>query len=200
MKLGTEKKGQVIALVALLVVAAGLLWRSFAGPGGAAPPPAPVAVALSPGAGEPLTRISQLDPRLHMEVLDQLRARTYAGDGRDLFSFGPTPAEMAASAAVNRAKADEAAETKAAARMTALAGPPPPPPIPLKFYGFAQAEGLPEKIFVQMGEDNYVVTQGTTIEHRYLIENISKVSVRVKDLSTNSEQELPLQQGQPTQP
>ncbi|MGH9482159.1 MAG: hypothetical protein ACRD1L_08695, partial [Terriglobales bacterium] len=74
-------------------------------------------------------------------------------------------------------------------------GPPPPPPIPLRFYGFADASGMPERIFLQLGDDIYVASQGQVIEHRYLIESIGKVSVRVKDLVTQSEQDLPLQQG-----
>ena len=74
-------------------------------------------------------------------------------------------------------------------------GPPPPPPIPLKFYGFAQPSGQAERIFLQMGDDNFVVSQGDIIAHRYQIENIGKVSIRVRDLQTQSVQELPLQQG-----
>lgn len=200
MKLGAEKKGEVIALVVLLVVAGGLLLRSLAGPG--APPPSPAATsgAAPPGAAVPLAGISQLDPRLHMEALDQLRNRTYSGNGRDLFSLGPTPAQVAATVAAKHAQQAADVARQEAAHPAPPPGPPPPPPIPLKFYGFAQANGMAERVFVQMGDNNFVVTQGETVDHRYLIETISKVSVRVKDLSTQSEQELPLQQGQPTQP
>jgi hypothetical protein len=125
--------------------------------------------------------------------LAQLRAIAYRGHGRDLFHFGATPPPPATKRpAPSVASAKEGQPPRPPQPPP---GPPPPPPIPLKFYGFAQASGQPEKIFLQMGEDNFVVTQGETIAHRYLIVNIGKVSVRVKDLQTNSEQELPLQQG-----
>lgn len=194
MKLGAEKKGEVIALVVLLAVAVVMLWRSLmpastpvpiaapAAPRAAAAPTAPAAPAAQPS-----------DPTLHLDQLAQLRAIAYSGQGRDLFHFGsaPSPSPAAARPAPSVASAKEGQPPKP----LPPSGPPPPPPIPLKFYGFAQAANQPEKIFLQMGEDNFVVTQGETIAHRYLIVNIGKVSVRVKDLQTNSEQELPLQQG-----
>ncbi|HEY7838100.1 MAG TPA: hypothetical protein VIC54_05845 [Terriglobales bacterium] len=192
MKLGSEKKGEVIALVVLLAVAAVMLWRALAPVASpAAPAPAAAAVAV-PAAAPASAPAVPGDPTLHLDELTRLRAIEYTGTGRDLFHFGaaPLPAAQRAVASVASAKA-----AAAAARSLPPPGPPPPPPIPLKFYGFAQASGTPERIFLQMGEDNFVVSQGETIAHRYLIENIGKVSVRVKDLQTQSEQELPLQQG-----
>ncbi|MGH9412432.1 MAG: hypothetical protein ACRD0Y_01710, partial [Terriglobales bacterium] len=72
-------------------------------------------------------------------------------------------------------------------------GPPPPPPLPLRFYGFARAAGLPERIFLQFGQDSYVVSQGDVIAHRYKIVSIGKVAVKVQDLTNLSTQEIPLQ-------
>ncbi|MGH9393000.1 MAG: hypothetical protein ACRD1E_02435 [Terriglobales bacterium] len=191
MKLGTEKKGEVTALAALLVVGGVLLWRSLA-PAPATPGQAPVAAAsavpMALGA-----RASSLDPTLHLELLRALRAREYTGAGRDLFHFGSAPALAPRTAPA--LSPSEIARQAQPPRPAVPAGPPPPPPIPLKFYGYAQANGMAEKIFLQMGEDNFVVSQGDVIAHRYQIENIGKVSVRVRDLMTQSEQELPLQQG-----
>ena len=199
MKLGSEKKGEVIALAVLLAVAAVMLWRALA-PAASPTAPAPAAAAAAPAATAPAPNFYAItlpapalpdDPTLHLDELTRLRAIEYTGTGRDLFHFGAAPlpaAQRAASVASAKAAA-------AAARPLPPPGPPPPPPIPLRFYGFAQASGTPERIFLQMGEDNFVVSQGETIAHRYLIENIGKVSVRVKDLQTQSEQELPLQQG-----
>lgn len=188
MKLGAEKKGEVIALVILLAVAAVMLWRTFM----PATTPAPVTPASASAPGLPAAALTPADPTLQLDKLERLQAIDYSGQGRDLFHFGAAPPPPAA-----KRPAPSVASAKAGQPLRPLPppGPPPPPPIPLKFYGFAQANGEPERIFLQMGEDNFVVTQGETIAHRYLIENIGKVSVRVKDLQTNSEQELPLQQG-----
>jgi len=211
MKLGSEKKGEVIALVVLLAVAAVMLWRALA-PAASPVAPAPIATPIATPvatavatpvatpAADPAMPSSSVapaptvpgNPTLHLDELTRLRAIEYTGTGRDLFHFGAAPLPAAQRPAAAGAAAKAAA---AAARSLPPPGPPPPPPIPLKFYGFAQATGMPERIFLQMGEDNFVVTQGETIAHRYLIEAIGKVSVRVKDLQTQSEQELPLQQG-----
>ncbi|MGH9520449.1 MAG: hypothetical protein ACRD2D_12405, partial [Terriglobales bacterium] len=174
-------------LVVLLAIAAIVLYRSLASPAAA-----PALAALAPSASAAPVPVAQLDPRLHMEALDRVRGIEYTGAGRDLFHFGSTPA-LAAPASLGSRPA--AHRPVAPTVPLPPPGPPPPPPIPLRFYGFAQASGMPEKIFLQLGEDNYVVSQGDIIEHRYRIESIGKVSVRVKDLLTQSVQDLPLQQG-----
>lgn len=187
MKVGGEKKGEVAALIVLLAIAAVVLYRSLATPAAA-----PTLAAIAPSASAAPIPVAQLDPRLHMQALDRVRGIEYSGAGRDLFHFGSTPA-LAASGSVGFRPATHRPVTPPVALPPP--GPPPPPPIPLRFYGFAQASGMPEKIFLQMGEDNYVVSQGDIIEHRYQIQSIGKVSVRVKDLLTQSVQDLPLQQG-----
>jgi hypothetical protein len=186
-KLGTENKGQVALLGVLLAAAGLLLWRNLAPSQEGGAPAAPT----SAGAPAPLS-VAHLDPRLHMAELQRLRERRYTGTGRDLFRLGPAPPAPLSPAA---AAAEERQRAAAAARRRADAGPPPPPPIPLSFYGFAQANGMPEKVFLRFGGETFAAAQGTTIAHRYVIENIGKVSVRVKDLMTQNEQELPLQQG-----
>lgn len=184
MKLGTEKKGEVVALLVLLVIAAAVLFRSLASP---ASPPTLVPAAVS----TPAAPLAQMDPRLHLAALERVRTIEYTGAGRDLFHFGAAPALLAAA----DGSGHQTVPVPHPAARLPPPGPPPPPPIPLRFYGFAQASGMPEKIFLQMGDDNYVVSQGDVIEHRYQIESIGKVSVRVKDLVTQSVQDLPLQQG-----
>jgi hypothetical protein len=190
MKLGAENKKSVIALAIVGPIAALALWYTFSTP---STPGAANAVVVPATATAPAVRINSLDPKLHMDRLDALRAINYTGTGRDLFHFGSAPALAQAQPASQKPPAHVGPVMPPPPPIPT--GPPPPPPIPLKFYGFAESTNAPEKIFLQMGDDNYVVAQGDTIEHRYLIVNIGKVSVRVKDLQTNSEQELPLQQG-----
>lgn len=186
MKIGAEKKGELVALLILAAVAVLILWRSLA-PEAASPP-----VALAAQTASPVPPVTQLDPRLHLAELERVRGIEYAGTGRDLFHFG----SVGALPAPGRPPSVNSPGRSTPRPVVPLPppGPPPPPPIPLRFYGFAQAAGAPEKIFLQMGDDNYVVVQGDVIEHRYQIENIGKVSVRVKDLVTQSIQDLPLQQ------
>lgn len=201
MKMGTEKKSEVIALVVLLAVAGVLLGRSLLSGGGASAPPAAEPLASpAPGGGTAApVRWSRLDPRLDVTKLETLRARTYTGDGRNLFHFGaaPPPAPVTPSARIAANARADAARAEAERRI--LAGPPPPPPLPLKFYGFAQAEGQPERIFLQFGEDSYVVSQGDVIAHRYKVLSIGKVAVRIQDLTNLSTQEVPLQRPAPGQ-
>jgi|SRR6185437_8270801 len=189
MKMGAEKKGEVIALVLLLLVAAVLLWENF-GPSGAPAPAAataPQTSAAAPAASP--AQLAHLDPRLHMEALTALRDHTYSGNGRDLFHLGPAPPPPPSPAAIAAQHRAEAQQQMAKRDL----GPPPPPPIPLTFYGFAQPQGQSEKIFLQFGDDTYVVVTGDVVAHRYQIEAIGKQSVRVKDLMTQSVQEVPLQ-------
>lgn len=198
MKIGTEKRSEVIALVVLLAVAGVLLGRSLLGGGGAAAPAgAPLAVPAASGGATP-QGWSRVDPRLDLATLTALRARTYTGDGRNLFHFGaaPPPAPVTPSARIAAAARAAAARAQEQRRFT---GPPPPPPLPLKFYGFAQAEGQPERVFLQFGEDSYVVSQGEVIAHRYKVVSIGKVAVRIQDLTNLSMQEVPLQRPAPGQ-
>jgi len=190
MKLGAEKKSKIVVLALLLVAASALLWNDVEG---TAPGAAPARRVDAPAASTlPSTR---LDPTLHLDVLARLRAREYTGSGRDLFHFGSAPALAQGGAASRTPFTQPAGQPLPPPRAAVPMGPPPPPPIPLKFYGFAQPSGQAEKIFLQMGDDNFVVSQGDVIAHRYQIENIGKVSIRVRDLQTQSVQELPLQQG-----
>ncbi|TAN24235.1 MAG: hypothetical protein EPN33_00235 [Acidobacteria bacterium] len=201
MKMGTEKKSEVIALVVLLAVAGGLLGRSLLGGGGPATPAASPLAAVAPAASGGATPLgwTHVDPRLDLTKLTDLRARTYTGDGRNLFHFGaaPPPAPVTPSARIAANARAEAARAESQRR--ALEGPPPPPPLPLKFFGFAQAEGQPERIFLQFGEDSYVVSQGDVIAHRYKVLSIGKVAVRIQDLTNLSTQEVPLQRPAPGQ-
>ncbi|HWG36301.1 MAG TPA: hypothetical protein VN690_01145 [Terriglobales bacterium] len=190
MKLGAEKKSKVVVLALLLVLASALLWNDV---DGSAPAATPASTTIVPAATT-LPSI-RLDPTLHLELLAQLRAREYTGTGRDLFHFGSLPSLAQQGAGPHSPFTQPAKEAMPPAGPAMPSGPPPPPPIPLKFYGFAQPSGQAEKIFLQMGDDNFVVSQGDVVAHRYQIENIGKVSIRVRDLQTQSVQELPLQQG-----
>jgi hypothetical protein len=189
MKLGAEKRGEVLALVLLLAVAGVLLWRNLAAGGAPAPAPAAAVTPRADGAATP-AQLARLDPRLHLEELAALRKHAYNGNGRDLFHLGPAPPPPPSPAAIAARQRAAAAQQQMAQRNLQ---PPPPPPIPLTFYGFAQAQGQGEKIFLQLGDDTYVVVTGDVVAHRYQIEAIGKQSVRVKDLMTQSVQEVPLQ-------
>ncbi|MGH9468546.1 MAG: hypothetical protein ACRD1Y_14435 [Terriglobales bacterium] len=200
MKLGGEKKGEVIALVVLLGVGAVLLGRTLLAGSGSTIIPVPFSTVSAPSAaGSSALPVSlmRLDPRLHLAQLAALRARTYTGNGRNLFHFGAAPPPPVPLAVRNAAAARMAA--LAARRRAVPSGPPPPPSMPLTFYGYAQMSGLPERIFLHFGQDSYVVTQGAIVAKRYEIVSIGKVAVRVRDLSTHAVQEVPLQRPAPGQ-
>ncbi len=53
-------------------------------------------------------------------------------------------------------------------------------------------EGGAKRIFLQMGDDIYLVSQGELVAHRYRIVRIDKASVTVEDTADQRTEALPL--------
>jgi hypothetical protein len=182
MKLGAEKKKQVAIMAALVVVALLLIFRDVINLGGSRGATMTTAVTRN-------VRSTATDPRLHLDELERVQSIHYQGSLRNLF-------EPAAEQPGPRNTAGPGAPGAPGGPLPNT--PPPtigsvgPPPLPLKFYGFETRRGEAKRVFLQMGDNVYVVTEGQIIEHRYLIGRIEKTTVEVRDLQTQQAQTLPL--------
>jgi hypothetical protein len=189
-KIGSENKKEVIAMVALLAIAIPLVLYNFGdmlwsrgGSPSAASNVAPSTAAQKPGA---TTMQADIDPRLHLDDLEASRKIKYE-PGRNIFEMQQVIIE----------------QPKDSVRTTANQlpiGPPapptptPPPPIPLKFYGFANKSGDPKRVFLQQqgGDHVFVAAQGDVIDRRYKVVQIQATSVVMEDMLTNNRQPIPL--------
>jgi hypothetical protein len=143
--------------------------------------------------------MAKVDPTLRLPLLAKLGGVRVEGGERSLFEFSTAPAAAAPIAKVEKiipkplqnALATGPVREKAPAAPPA---PPPPPPIPLKFYGYtnAQRAGANKKAFFLEGEDIYVAGEGDTIKNRYRIVRIGVNSAVVEDTQFKNQQTLPL--------
>ena len=145
---------------------------------------------------------SKVDPTLRLDVLAKLRSGAVSSGGRSVFDFaGGTPAPGAAPIQIAkvekiRPRIDGVLTTgpRKPAPPPPPAPKPPPPAIPLKFYGYTNAQqrqGVKRAFFLE-GEDIWVAGEGETIKNRYKIIRIGVNSAVVEDLQYKNQQTLPL--------
>jgi hypothetical protein len=142
---------------------------------------------------------TKVDPTLHVEVLEKVRAVQLQLSGRNLFEFGappppPKPIEKIGPVIIPVATGP----TTGAVPVTGRQGPPSPPPppsIPLKFFGFIATErGGPRKGFFSEGEEVFVGNEGDLIRKRYRIVKINLNNVVMEDTQfKNHRQTIPLE-------
>ena len=196
MKLGTENRGQLIALAVLGGVAVLMLARTF-WPSEPAPAAAPATSAS--GAARPAMRRTssgkvvaviepRLDPTLNFDLLRQSEEIKYAGNGRNIFANWSPPIPKPIASGVTDVPPVPA---------YVAPPPPPPPPITLKFFGFASKPGEPKRVFLSQNEDVFIAGEGDIVDRRYRVLRISNSppSVEVEDVLNNHKQTLPLVQG-----
>jgi hypothetical protein len=206
LRLGTEKKGQVILVVVLFTFILGFggwqIYGMFASPS-TPPPPAAVPHPVTgqqarPAAGTPASAAGQdaqklsntsLDPTLHFDKLAQSEDVEYAGTGRNIFSADSAPLQ----AIESPAKSARAGLSTVNAPALAPPGPPKPPAIDLKYFGYTRANDKSLQAFFVHGDDIFMARTGQIVDHRYKVGVIQQGSVQVTDLSYNNTQTLPLQ-------
>ena len=229
--IGAEPKK--IAILVGLVLAAGYFYFTSGGPSSSSsvtpkssitatpsviqrPPVRPVS-RMRPGQADgPRTQLeyrpslkpkdldrANIDPRLHTDLLEKLRAVTAEGAGsRSLFDFSSAPK-------TETAKLPKEPPPIAVVRPFVGPKPPPPPPppaqppsappIPLKFYGFVnRARAGAKNAFFLDGDDIIVAAEGDLIKKRYKIISIGLNSAVVEDtqFKNNAKQTLPLTEEQ----
>lgn len=194
MKLGTEKKGQVVLVVVLFAVVLGFggweLYGYFATPSAPAHPvPAQTAVPAAGSAttGNEAQKVSapSMDPTLHLELLAQSENVEYAGTGRNIFSADSAPVQIETPIKSPRAGPE-------APRVEVPTGPPRPPAIDLKYFGYTRAPDKSLQAFFVQGDEIFMAQIGQIVDHRYKVDMIQPGSVQVTDLSYNNTQTLPM--------
>jgi hypothetical protein len=214
-KAGFEHKGKVLLMVALMLVAAYSLARSFLAP--TTPAAAGVSASAKAGtkgatstkgtadrrgrnrsaswAGKDDT-ISDLDPTLRFDWLKNSEGREYTGGKRNIFDMEPEPPPRPKVVADTGPKCP--GDPSCPPPPPVCPGPDPrcpPPPINLKFYGFASKPGEPKKVFLSSGEDAFVAAEGDVVNRRYRVVKINPGSVEIEDVLNNNKQTIPLSQG-----
>jgi hypothetical protein len=173
----------VLGIIAILSVT-----RSFLSHGGGAPEPATVATSTAKGKADPAGE--SLDPRLHLDLLDNSEAVKYQGAGKNIFRAVAEVEIPPVKVSPLLSKQQEAAQ---AARNVYI--PPPPPPINLKFFGFSSSKGERPKAFLSQGDDVWIAHEGDVVNRKYKIVHITPGAVEVEDLLNNNRQSIRLTQG-----
>jgi len=191
MKIGSEDKKKLLAMVGLFAIAVLLVLRALLSPG---TPATTVAASATPnatnqseagGGSRGRGKVSlPLDPTLRTDLLKNSEEALYKGSGRNIFEEQAAPPIEQPKRAVVITPAPQLP-----------AQPPPPPPIPLKFYGFANKPGQAKAIFLANGDDIFIGHEGEIVNRRYKILRIHATQVEIEDVLNNNRQTIPLTQG-----
>ncbi len=210
MKAGTQEKKKVYLAAGLFGIAILLFIKMLAGNSSPAAASAPIPaasteIAAAPAVSRPAMRIIRgrnrprpgapvsqtLDPRLQLALLSESENTEYTGKGRNIFR-----AEEMAEIPTPVAPPRPVATGPVTPQPVVPQGPPPPPPINLKFFGFANATGSPEKkVFLSQGDDVFVASEGDIVNRRYRVVRITPNSIEIEDVLSNHRQTIPLTAG-----
>jgi hypothetical protein len=201
-KVGTEDKKKVIAVIVLMSVAVVVgIWEFAGGPPTPKPMTTPPKVAVvrqtapkgatgtssasadarkvaGPGAG--------LDPALHLEKLAPSESIEYAGSGRNIFSADSAPVQV--ETALGPARPSGPVVPQGPAPYV----PPQPPAIDLHYFGYSASRDGKRQAFLLHGDDIFEASAGEIVNHRYKVVSVDAHSVQITDLSYNNTQTLPL--------
>lgn len=191
MKVGTEEKKKLIAMVILLAVFVFVLLYNFKdqifGSASAANvPAAPVAAPQSQSKTGPSgSARDTTDPSLRLDVLEASRRVKYEAGGRNIFRMEAAPIKPTLLPVRGR-------DPIGPPFPPTPTPPPPPPPIPITYYGYAKGE--PRRVFLQkQGEgDVFVAREGDIVARRYKIVEIQPTSITMEDVITNNRQSIKL--------
>jgi len=177
------KQKQQLAILAVLLVIAGVVWYYARTEATSSSGPFSVTQNYQPLAVE--------NPQLHRESLEHARKTEYKTAGRNIFSaVAPLPVVTP-----TRKVAD--------ARKNDFVGPKPPPPIPTpppptlpaKFFGYGTVpNGVGRRAFLLDGEDVYVVAEGEVLLNRFRIIKVGNASLEFEELSSGRRGTAPLEE------
>lgn len=197
-----KKQLETGATVILAIVCAGLIFHlvvrvrdvhAGAPPAAAQNAYRPVARVLANGVRA--TRRTQLapdphDPRLEVDLYDQLQSRTLGALDRDPFSFEAAPG---APGRIARSGSGPSARSGAAAAEVP-AGPPPPPPIPFQPVGYTVNEAGVFEAYLADSKQVYAVHAGDQFDKAYRVVTITPTMIEIQDEAHNRTVEMPFAQ------
>lgn len=131
--------------------------------------------------------LSVQNPQLRMDLIAKIRATTYSGTHRNIFSATPPPPP-----------------TPTAAELKAKQAPPPPPPVntgppplvvPATFFGYAADAHTGHRLaFFQSGDDVTVIGEGGLLLDRFRLLKIGNDVAEFEEVSTGRHASLPITQ------
>lgn len=161
--------------------------------------------SLKPKKPEDLPDLAKIDPALRLDLLAKLQRVTLDGPGRSLFDFGAAPPPKLPEPKIIPGRPTRGGkggkkgpepltppELPVAEIKPADPPKPPPPPIPLKFFGYINANAGKRAFFLQ-GEDIFVAGEGETIKARFKVVKIGINAATVEDVQFKNQQSLPLE-------
>lgn len=128
------------------------------------------------------------EPQLRLDLLEKIQKSTYSGSHRNVFVFGPAPAQV-------HMETPAEIHAKEMAEVIGPRQPPPPPPVsvPAQFFGTAFMEESHRRVaFFQNGEDVLVVPEGDTFMNRYRLVHIGNESADVEEISSGRHAQVPM--------
>jgi hypothetical protein len=205
-KVGTDNSKKTMLAVGLFVIALFLFIRMFTAAGSPSTAAAPAANTTStamptaPGGhtmarrGRPASKTTttgpvtpNLDPRLHLNYLQEAENTDYTGNGRNIFLAQANDVVIPQPIAQGLKPKPGLTPTPGPIVQT----PPPPPPIDLKFFGFASTQGV-KRVFLARGDDVFVASEGDIVNRRYKVVKINPNNIEVLDVLNNNRQTIPL--------
>jgi len=168
----TKQQKQLIALIALIIVAAAL-WYAYARKSGAAGP------GFS-GKGE-FKQINAQDFGTIIIGLEKSQSTEYKSAGRNIFVLGPMPVETPAGGPV---------KPKDYFRVFNQPQPPPPPPppvLPMVFFGYgALPSGGPREAFLKEKDSDevHIVNEGDLLLNHIRVLHIGNERIDFEDINT----------------
>ena len=189
MTLGFENRNKAIAVVAVLVLAVGVvvweLWPAST-PSASAKSPAPPASQSAATSRKSSGVATTLDPTLRFDLLKESEGTKYEGSGKNIFvaAAEPIPKPVAPATIAQQPPVQQGPPP-----------PPPPPPINLKFYGFAAEQGGVKQIFLAKDDAIFIAKEGDIVDRRYKVLHIYPMAVEIEDVLNNNIQQIPLTPG-----
>ena len=141
-------------------------------------------------------RTDQIDPTIHVEILQKVQSVKLEAASRNLFQFGAAPKVEAPKGpepivAVNRPKMDYPRP-----KVEPAPPPPPPPEAPptLKYYGVAakQVDGKKTAFFLDTENNIILAPEGGMIQKKYKVMRVGVSSVQLENTESKKQHSLPL--------
>jgi len=182
MKLGADNKKEVAIMAVLFAVAVvvgvynfrDVLWAK-----GAEEIPSPSASPAQQSGPATVTAAQDNEPRINFDILERSREVIYEAGNRNLFAYAPPPPSIDY----------DVKKTATPAPTPYIPTPTPVPPIPLKFYGFANKQSEPKRVFLGAADGrNFVAGLNEIVDRRYKVVQMQANQVVIEDMLTGDRQ------------
>lgn len=157
-----------LAVLAVLVVVAGLVWYWFMFRDKTSASTGAVTVA------ENVQLLGVDNPELHKDQLDRARKTEYKSNGRNIFSPIPPPPPPPKNPIP--VKAPDPTPVQVVKTVA---------PLPVKFFGYGTVPaGTTRRAFFTDGEDVYIVSEGEVLLNRFRILKVNNTNLDYEEISS----------------